>query len=116
MGSTGNASRTDGFQELAADPLLYVAVSVAEVSADAKAEWAFAPVPPGVDGGDRHVKEVGEILCREQRFKTEHAPIVRPNPVISLSFDGRAVANPESDIELYEPACNPVPTRPEHLR
>lgn len=80
----------------AVDPLVDVGAPVAEVFSDPKPWWAVAAVAPRVDGGDRNVEEVGKVLCREQWFETLHAPIVRPDPVISRSFDAQAVTNPAS--------------------
>jgi hypothetical protein len=43
-------------------------------------------VAPGVDGGNRDIEEVGEVLGGEQRFEIVHRPMVRGNPFISLSI------------------------------
>ena len=104
MGSAGNAPRGTSFSEPVTDPPLNVAVPETEVSADAKSGWTLTPVPPGVDGGDRYAEEVSEFLCRKEGFETLHAPIVRPDPFSSRSFDAQTVTLAGSDAVFCESA------------
>ena len=66
-----------------ADPLLDVASSVAEVSADAETGWTLLAVSPGVDGGEWDVEKFGQLLSGEQRFELVHPVIVDDHPFIS---------------------------------
>jgi hypothetical protein len=100
--STGVVSRV---LELVVDPAFDVAASVAQVSADPESRWTLAAVSPGVDGGDGHLEEVGEILCGEQGFEGVHTAIVRIDPFISLSFGVQTVTISELDLVLRQRAA-----------
>ena len=65
------------------DPLLDVVAPAAEVPADVETGWTLPTVSRGVDGGNGHVEEAGEVLGGEQRFEIVHCAIVDDNPFIS---------------------------------
>jgi len=53
--------------ELVADPSLDITPPITEVAANPEAGRSSAVVSPGVDGGDRDVEVMGELLGAEQR-------------------------------------------------
>jgi hypothetical protein len=69
------------------DPHLYVDPSVAEMLAGPEADGAFSSVPPGVEGLDWDVEEVGEFFCGEKTVvAVVHGRIMRVDPVSRVSF------------------------------
>jgi hypothetical protein len=58
------------------DPLFDVVSPVADVLADAKCCWTPASMPPPVDGVERHIQVVGEVVGAEQVVELFHLHIV----------------------------------------
>ena len=62
--------------KLQLDPLFDVVSPVADVLSDTKCRWTPASMPPPVDGVERHIQVVGEVLGAEQVIESFHRHIV----------------------------------------
>jgi hypothetical protein len=62
--------------KLQLDPLFDVVSPIADVLSDTKCRWTPASMPPPVDGVERHIQVVGEVLGAEQVIESFHRHIV----------------------------------------